>query len=114
MPERYKIIALMPRAIATLREGLGAKLGANLCGPQRTTVNACGSRNPQTRDSSTLVDTSGRRLEIYGSGGWVLYSDRGWFVEVCLSAARCLGRPSLRASFGTCQSASASLPRSRT
>jgi hypothetical protein len=49
---------------------LGAKLGAILCGPAWTAVDACGIESSCFRRVWTVVDVCGHGLEIYGSEGW--------------------------------------------
>jgi hypothetical protein len=55
---------------------MGAKLGAIVCGFLWTAVDSDGIESPSFRPVRTTVDTSGRGLEIYGSGGWVFESPR--------------------------------------
>jgi hypothetical protein len=47
----------------------GAKLGAILCEPHRTGVDANGIETTLFQALWTPMDTYGRRLEIYGSEG---------------------------------------------
>jgi len=53
---------------------LGAKLGAIRGGLPRTAVDAGGIEVLLLRQVWILMDVRGRRLEIYGSGGWVFES----------------------------------------
>ncbi len=55
----------------------GAELGAFPCGPHRTAVDVDGLGRPSFRALRTPLDIYGRRLEIYGSGGWVFESPPG-------------------------------------
>jgi hypothetical protein len=55
---------------------LGAKLGANRGELQRTAVDAGGIGSLSLNHIWTDVGPRGRRLEIYGSGGWVVESPR--------------------------------------
>ena len=52
------------------RRRMGAKLGAIRCGFLWTPVDGGGLESPSFRPVWTPVDTYGRRLENYGSGGW--------------------------------------------
>jgi hypothetical protein len=51
-------------------------MGAILCGFIETAVDTGGRGRLQFRALATLLDVGGRRLEIYGSGGWVFESPR--------------------------------------
>ena len=55
---------------------LGAKLGAIRGGPRRSCVDTGGIGSLLLSHIWTDVDARGRRLEIYGSGGWVFESPR--------------------------------------
>ncbi|CAN5746471.1 hypothetical protein BH23ACT5_BH23ACT5_18520 [soil metagenome] len=55
---------------------VGAKLGAIRGGFVRTVLDTGGVKTIQEQDVWTLRDTRGRRLEIYGSGGWGFQSLR--------------------------------------
>ena len=66
---------------------MGAKLGAILCGLAWTVVDTDGIGTVQDQDVWTFLDARGRRLEIYGSGGWVFESPRARCESPCAAWA---------------------------
>ena len=61
----------------------GAKLGAIRFGSQRTAVDSGGNESRSFWHVWTFLDALGRRLEIYGSGGWGFESSRArlWILQ---------------------------------
>jgi hypothetical protein len=78
---RERVSATHPRPALWL----GAKLGAIRVGPLRSCVDTGGIGSQLLSHVRTDVDVHGRRLEIYGSGGWVFESPRARRERPCTS-----------------------------
>ena len=94
-------------------------MGAIRGGRERMAVDARGLGTPYSQALWTVLDLCGRRLEIYGSGGWVFESPRARWVKPLVEAVsvrmrlRDLGHRAVMGAILGSHSPSESRPRGR-